>query len=64
MAYLVSGIMFPHFRKVLFKELLVEGRLAHVYDLQWLAMLSIRWSLRALYNNDRVHTCDCPGAAI
>ena len=29
-AYLVSGIMFPHLRKVFFKDLLVEGRLAHV----------------------------------
>ena len=64
MAYLVSGIMFPHFRKIFLKELLVEGRLAHVYDLQWLAMLFTRWSLRAKYNNDRTHTCDCPGAAI
>ena len=67
MAYLVSGIMFPHLRKVFIKEFLVEGRLAHVYDLLWLAMLSIdsiHWSLRAYYDNDRVHTCDCPGAVV
>jgi len=38
--YLVSGIVFPHPRKILFEGLLVEGRLAHVYDLHWLAMLA------------------------
>lgn len=32
--------MFPHLRKILFENLLVEGRLAHVYDLHWLTMLA------------------------
>ena len=32
-AYLVSGIVVPHLRKVFFEDLLVEGGLAHVYDL-------------------------------
>jgi len=40
--YLVSGIVFPHLRKILFEDLLVEGRLAHVYDLRWLTMLDVR----------------------
>ena len=32
-AYLVGGIVLPHFRKVLFEYLLIQGRLAHVYHL-------------------------------
>ena len=40
--YLVSGIVFPHLRKILFEDLLVEGRLAHVYDLRWSTMLAVR----------------------
>jgi hypothetical protein len=40
---LVGGIVFSHFRKVFFKDMLVEGRLAHVYNVQWLAMLRLSW---------------------
>ena len=40
-SYLVSGIVVPHLRKILFEDLLVEGRLAHVYDLRWLTMLAV-----------------------
>ena len=38
-SYLVSSIVIPQPRKVLFEDLLIESILAHVYDLQWLSML-------------------------
>jgi len=40
--YLVSGIVFPHLREILFEDLLVEGRFAHVYDFHWLTILDVR----------------------
>jgi hypothetical protein len=39
-AYLVGSIVVPHLHEVLLEDLLVEGSLAHVYDLQWLSMLA------------------------
>ena len=37
--YLVSSIVVPHLREVLFENFLVEGNFAHICDQYWLSML-------------------------
>ena len=39
--YLFSGILFSHLFKILFKDLLIEVGVAHIYNLHWLAMLAV-----------------------
>lgn len=48
--------MTPHLCKILFKDLLIEGCLAHIYGLYWLAILTIMLAKDDMnHDKDRTH---------